>query len=261
MDEWTTSDYRGMLARGNAAANATLEASLADFPAVRKPSMLDGGDDMHKLEAYVRAKYVSKSFILGGDGAVEALGGGGAAGASSSAYVGATVEYTGMLHVRVVSAAGLPSMDVGSPSGPYVVVKLPPGQERRTKTVWNCNDPRWGESLMFNTGNLEKQTLEVWVWDEDLVKQDDVIGVARFPLSQLIDDHGAADDDDAGAGAGDGGTGTGTEGRRVTLPLVKAEGNKSLMSKVFGCCVGGAGGGGDLGSVTVELNFIPLNNE
>jgi hypothetical protein len=42
---------------------------------------------------------------------------------------------------------------------------------------------------------------------------------------------------------------------------VKAEGNKSLMSKVFGCCVGGAGGGGDLGSVTVELNFIPLNNE
>jgi Ca2+-dependent lipid-binding protein len=54
------------------------------------------------------------------------------------------VEYTGMLRVRVVSAAGLPSMDVDSPSDPYVVVKLSPGQERRTKTKWDNNDPRWG---------------------------------------------------------------------------------------------------------------------
>jgi hypothetical protein len=125
---------------------------------------------------------------------------------------------------------------------------------------------------MFDTGNLEKQTLEVWVWDQDMVKHDDVIGVAMFPLSQLIDDDDGATAaaDGAGAAAGailviqlDDATGTGTEGRRVTLPLVKAEGNKSLMSKVFGCCAGGAGGGGDgdLGSVTVELTFISLNND
>ena len=291
MDEWTSTDYRGMMARGNATVNAELEASLPDgFPEVRKPSMHlddaggengDGGDMMRELEAFVRAKYVSRSFIFGGDGAVEALdggGGGGAAGAkakakaettrsssSGSAYMGATVEYTGMLCVRVVRGNGFPSMDVGSPSDPYAVVRLAgtstlghAGQEWRTKTVWNCNDPVWGESLMFNTGNLGMQTLEVCVWDQDVVKADDVIGVAKFPLSGLMDDD---DDDGGGGGGGDGRSEVGAgKVKRVTLPLVKAEGQSSFMFRLFGCCAAPSSSS-DLGTVTLELEFMPLNNE
>ena len=37
---------------------------------------------------------------------------------------------------------------------------------RYSTTVWNTNDPAWGERLMFNTGNLGAQSLEVEVWDE-----------------------------------------------------------------------------------------------
>ena len=46
MDEWTSSDYRGMLDKGNDFVNAELEASLKSFPNVRKPSMIAaaGGD-------------------------------------------------------------------------------------------------------------------------------------------------------------------------------------------------------------------------
>ena len=292
MDEWKSSDYEGMLTRGNDVVNAELEASLKKFPSVHKPSMIvrqaDDKDnnnsnntaasaaagDMRVLEAYIKAKYVSKSFVIGGDGAVDQAldsggGGGGAAGSArktkssssssttssstpgSGAYLGATIEYTGMLCVKVVNAEGLPSMDIGSPSDPYAVVRLPPGQERRTKTVWDCNYPTWNESLMFNTGNLSKQTLEVWVWDEDVVKADDVIGVAKFQLSELVDgDHGD----------GETGTGTGNVTRRVTLPLAKPEGKSSFFSKLFGCCAA-QGEGGNLGTVTLELEFMPLNNE
>jgi len=157
LDEWTAVDYRDMLARGNDVVNAELEASLpAHGPGVRKPCMAvavaglerhqvprgeggeggdgggDGGggssgggcDDMLTLEVFVRAKYVSKSFVIGGDGAVAASGGscGGGGTASSPAgcrFLGAAVEYTGVLRVTVVRAAGLPSMDAGSPSDPY----------------------------------------------------------------------------------------------------------------------------------------------
>jgi hypothetical protein len=38
---------------------------------------------------------------------------------------------------------------------------------------------------MFNTGNLGAQSLEVEVWDEDLAKADDAIGVADVPLATL----------------------------------------------------------------------------
>ena len=101
------------------------------------------------------------------------------------------------------------------------------------------------ESLMFNTGNLSKQTLEVWVWDEVVVKADDVIGVAKFNLSELVDgDHGD----------GETGTGTGNVTRRVTLPLAKPEGKSSFLSKLFGCCAA-QGEGGNLGTVTLELEF------
>lgn len=258
MDEWTTSDYRGMLSRGNDAVNAELEA-LPHFPEIQKPSMLgfhdlaagkgdDGGEVSKKhggmlaLEAYVHAKYVAKSFVVGGDGAVEALE---ALGGDLEKYIGASVEYSGVLHVRVVSATDLPSMDVCALSDPYAVVRLPPGQERRTKTVRNSNDPKWGESLMFNTGDLGTQTLEMWVWDEDVVHADDLIGVATFPLSALMDS----------GGGGGWRMGTGTS---VHLSLEKADARKGFMSRVFSCC---AAPPRHLGSITIELNFIALNNE
>ena len=79
---------------------------------------------------------MSRSFAEGGDGAVQET-------ARTSTYVGAAVEYTGMLVVTVVSAAGLPSMDIGSASDPYVVLRLRPGQERRTKVGPLHLLPRW----------------------------------------------------------------------------------------------------------------------
>ena len=278
MDEWLPSDINHMLTRGNTAVNADLEADLAKFPHISKPSMAsaeagtDGagrdGDDMHTLEAFIRAKYVSKSFVRGGDGVMEepTSGSGASDKVSTGKYMGASVEYTGMLRVEVLAASGLPSMDIGSASDPYVVVKLPPGQERRTKTVRNCNNPEWGESLMFNTGNLTVQSLEVEVWDEDLIKADDLIGLARFPLCQLMD---AGDGDDGSRNAdstnchGNGVRETVMKERTrmVTLPLERKRDNDGLMFKIFGCCAGSVGAKGDLGSVTLQLNFIPLNNE
>lgn len=94
-------------------------------------------------------------------------------------------RHRGMAHleVRNFQATGLWG-DVITASDAYMKVFFG-GQERRTGTVWNTNNPKWTTTLDF--GDVLLTTggpLRVQVWDEDYGWDDDLLGTCdRIPHS------------------------------------------------------------------------------
>ena len=172
IDAWSEAQLQHMEARGNAAVNADLEASL-DQTAITKPGPTAAAE---ALEAYVRAKYELKSFVKGGAGVLPTIE------AKSTAQVG-MVEFIGILFIRLVSASHLPKMDALGKTDAYARFSLG-DRECRSKTCKHSLNPKWSESLSLNVRS-EKETLIVKLYDEDRIGKDDFIGQALVPLSDI----------------------------------------------------------------------------
>ena len=102
-----------------------------------------------------------------------------------------TNEASGTLQVMVVSARGLPRMDVASSCDPYCILFVQ-GQDRPavspqvTRTSAGRR-PTWEERFSFDVSAIERKEgrLVVAVWDHDVVSADDLIGSAHLDLADL----------------------------------------------------------------------------
>ena len=176
----------------------------------------------------------------------------------STAYLSDFVRevFAGVLEATVVRCDGLPKTDVlvGASSDPYVVLALG-ASSHRTKTKTRTRAPRWnGERddavarlFVRRDASPSARTLTCRVLDEDFGKADDLIGIARVPIDDLVDD--------AATAVLDAVTGRGWEvdvvdlarrlmtsgGREITVPLPGGD--------------GGVGGGGEL---AMKLKFLPF---
>ncbi|XP_016067780.1 PREDICTED: cytosolic phospholipase A2 delta [Miniopterus natalensis] len=92
------------------------------------------------------------------------------------------------LTVRVLEARGLGWTDVLSEADPYVVLQMPtaPGIKFKTKTVTNSSHPVWNESFSFLIQRQVKNVLELSVYDEDSVTEDDACFKFLYDISEVL---------------------------------------------------------------------------
>ncbi|XP_036301079.1 cytosolic phospholipase A2 delta [Pipistrellus kuhlii] len=92
------------------------------------------------------------------------------------------------LTVRVLEARGLGWADVLSQADPYVVLQLPtaPGITFKTRTVANSSRPVWNETFSFLIQSQVKNVLELSVYDEDSVTEDDVCCTFLYDVSDVV---------------------------------------------------------------------------
>ena len=109
----------------------------------------------------------------------------------STAYLSDFVRdvFAGVVEVTAVRAEGLPAGDVfPGRSDPYCVIATGGGSSYRTKTRRLTLDPRWDDETarLFVRRDPNAQVLTVRVLDEDLGKPDDLLGVVRVPLADVV---------------------------------------------------------------------------
>ncbi|XP_058146051.1 cytosolic phospholipase A2 delta [Dasypus novemcinctus] len=97
------------------------------------------------------------------------------------------------LTVRVLEARNLPWADLTSEGDPYVIIELPtaPGTKLKTKAVTNSSHPAWNETFRFRIQPQVKNVLELSIYDEDSVTEDDayfkvLCDVSEVPPGQLL---------------------------------------------------------------------------
>mmetsp|Transcript_10997 Transcript_10997/g.44291 ORF Transcript_10997/g.44291 Transcript_10997/m.44291 type:complete len:687 (+) Transcript_10997:14-2074(+) len=163
---------------------------------------------------------------------------------SSTAYLSDFVRevYSGVLEVTMVRGENLPRGDKLGLSDPYCVVSVGGGgSSARTKTKRFTLDPKWDDEAPMRllvrrrdaSGERRNQTLTVRVLDEDAGKSDDLLGVARLPLADLID------------------------GSLVKIPLTGEIGLAREEEVTAELTSEGGGIGG--GKIVARLRFVPFN--
>ncbi|CAK9113104.1 ADP-ribosylation factor GTPase-activating protein AGD12 (ARF GAP AGD12) (Protein ARF-GAP DOMAIN 12) (AtAGD12) (Zinc- and calcium-binding protein) (AtZAC) [Durusdinium trenchii] len=136
---------------------------------------------MVALDKFVRSKYQEKAFTRSGSGKLVE-----SAQTKSMATIG-SMQFSGVLLIKVKSARQLICLDVTSQSDPYVAAEMEGGQQKvRTKTVKDCANPVWDEVLMLNVRNFRSDVLRLAVWDADTLSEDDKIGHCEIPLRHLL---------------------------------------------------------------------------
>ncbi|XP_012504584.1 PREDICTED: cytosolic phospholipase A2 delta [Propithecus coquereli] len=92
------------------------------------------------------------------------------------------------LTVRVLEARNLPWADLMSETDPYVVLRLPtaPGMTFKTKTVTDSSHPVWNETFSFLVHSQVKNVLELSVYDEDSVTEDDICFKVLYDISEVL---------------------------------------------------------------------------
>ncbi|CAM2115879.1 unnamed protein product [Caretta caretta] len=92
-----------------------------------------------------------------------------------------------LLTVRVIRARNLHQTDTLSQSDCYVTLWLPTASAEKfwTKTINNCKDPVWNETFYYRIQSQVKNVLELGVYDEDDVTQDDHLFTVRFDVAKL----------------------------------------------------------------------------
>ena len=99
----------------------------------------------------------------------------------------------GTLKVHVTSCKGLKVADVADgTSDPYVIVKLPGGATKHTKTIEKTLNPKFDETLEFQISELEALLsagggggLTLAVWDKNFFR-DVALGEVVVPLDALL---------------------------------------------------------------------------
>ncbi|XP_052502373.1 cytosolic phospholipase A2 delta [Budorcas taxicolor] len=92
------------------------------------------------------------------------------------------------LTVKVLEARGLGWADLLSEADPYVILQLPtaPGTKFKTKTVTNSSHPVWNETFTFLIQGEVKNVLELTLYDEDTVTQDDAWFKVLYDVSDVL---------------------------------------------------------------------------
>ncbi|XP_077452609.1 synaptotagmin-1b [Stigmatopora argus] len=103
-----------------------------------------------------------------------------------------TLDYNftdNMLVVGILQAAGLPAMDVGGSSDPYVKVYLLPDKKKKfeTKVHRKTLEPNFNETFTFKVPYTELggKTLVMTVYDFDRFSKHDAIGVVKIAMSSV----------------------------------------------------------------------------
>ncbi|XP_041601372.1 cytosolic phospholipase A2 delta [Vulpes lagopus] len=91
------------------------------------------------------------------------------------------------LTVRVLEARNLGWTDLLSQADPYVTLQLPttPGTKFKTKTITNSSHPVWNETFSFLIQSQVKNVLELNVYDEDSVTEDDACFKVLYDVSEV----------------------------------------------------------------------------
>ncbi|XP_045628443.1 cytosolic phospholipase A2 delta [Ursus americanus] len=92
------------------------------------------------------------------------------------------------LTVRVLEARNLGWTDLLSEADPYVTLQLPtvPGTKFKTKTITNSSHPVWNETFSFLIQSQVKNVLELNVYDEDSVTEDDACFKFLYDVSEVL---------------------------------------------------------------------------
>jgi Ca2+-dependent lipid-binding protein len=94
----------------------------------------------------------------------------------------------GVVRVSVVQARNLKAMDRGGTSDPYAIVTLssaPKNTKARTQIVVKTLNPYWNSSFDLSSPNLHRESLQVAIYDKDLLS-DDQIGTVQIELSRFM---------------------------------------------------------------------------
>ncbi|XP_028579530.2 cytosolic phospholipase A2 epsilon-like [Podarcis muralis] len=97
-----------------------------------------------------------------------------------------------LLTVRIIRMWNVRREDYLSETDCYVTLWLPTAscEKVRTKTVANCKDPIWNETFYFRIQSQVKNVLELTVWDEDVIRDDDYrvifFDVAKVPFGESV---------------------------------------------------------------------------
>ena len=96
---------------------------------------------------------------------------------------------TGTLHVHLMRANGLKSMDRNGKSDPYVKLTLA-GTTHKSKTIKKTLDPVWDETFKWQgvLRELAAEPLQLHAWDYDFGSRDDKLGHASVDLRGLESD-------------------------------------------------------------------------
>uniref|UniRef100_A0A0D9VRY3 C2 domain-containing protein n=1 Tax=Leersia perrieri TaxID=77586 RepID=A0A0D9VRY3_9ORYZ len=91
----------------------------------------------------------------------------------------------GRLTVTVVRAESLKNKELIGKSDPYVVLYIRPMFKEKTSVIDDNLSPEWNETFSLIAEDKETQHLILQVFDEDKLKQDKRLGIAKLPLNDL----------------------------------------------------------------------------
>nr|CAB3496485.1 unnamed protein product [Digitaria exilis] len=91
----------------------------------------------------------------------------------------------GKLSVTVVRAESLKNKELIGKSDPYVVLFIRPMFKEKTSVIDDNLNPQWNETFELIAEDKETQYLILEVFDEDKMKQDKRLGIAKLPLNDL----------------------------------------------------------------------------
>jgi Ca2+-dependent lipid-binding protein len=91
----------------------------------------------------------------------------------------------GKVTVTVVRAESLKNKELIGKSDPYVVLFIRPMFKEKTRVIDDNLNPEWNETFELIAEDKETQHIILEVFDEDNLKQDKRLGIAKLPLSDL----------------------------------------------------------------------------
>ncbi|KAF4749138.1 hypothetical protein FOZ62_022988, partial [Perkinsus olseni] len=95
------------------------------------------------------------------------------------------LRLSGLILVDVISAKNLMAADWGGNSDPYVVLEFD-NRQCSTRTVYEDLNPEYGQILQLPVFHDDPSwSLSFYVYDEDELSADDLLGVATLPLHAL----------------------------------------------------------------------------
>ncbi|XP_077995563.1 rasGAP-activating-like protein 1 isoform X2 [Glandiceps talaboti] len=91
------------------------------------------------------------------------------------------------IYLRIGEGKNLPAKDITGSSDPYSLVKIDNEVVARTATVWKTLEPFWGEEYTLHLPS-GFHNLSVYVYDEDTLSVDDIIGKVSLD-KELLDNN------------------------------------------------------------------------
>jgi len=99
-----------------------------------------------------------------------------------------------LLHVEIERIEGLPALDIGGGADPYCVVQLStqfgtPCTRRYKTSIKSGRNVQFNEDMFIWPVDECAHTLDIMVYDHDLLTTDDFVGCIRIPISSINRNH------------------------------------------------------------------------